>query len=107
MPQTPPSRIEYRNGSNALIAEAVADADGLTLRAFDGQGGLMAYVQVSPLGRLDVSTGGGVLAMDADGKWRITGATLAFEVGLDLPTSDPLMAGWPWNDGGTVKVSNG
>jgi hypothetical protein len=101
-----PDRIEHRNAQGALIAEAVADADGLTLRVFDGDA-QRAYLQVSTLGRIDFTTGGGVFAMDADGNVKITGLKLALEIGLDLSTSDPLVPGWPWNDNGLVRISAG
>lgn len=100
------SKIEYRNGGQ-LVADAEASADGLTLRSFDAQGQLSAYVQVSP-GRLDVSTSAGVIALtngllDLGGDLQISGQFRA----ISLPTTDPVDEGRFWNDAGTVKVSAG
>ncbi len=101
-------RIEYRNGSNQIIADAEASADGLTLRAFDSTGALMASLQVNPQGRLDVDTGGATIAL-ANGLFEVNGdIQLGGQVrGQNLPSSDPLDYGKWWNDNGTLKVSAG
>lgn len=93
-----PERIEYRNGA-ALVAEAVCSADGVTLAVYDAQGGQTAYLQVNPQGRLDISTGGGVIAL-ADGLLELTGdlqISGSMVRAINLPGEDPADQGRLWN----------
>lgn len=99
MPQTP-DRIEYRSGT-ALIADAIASADGITLRALDGQGGQLAAVQVGVDGSFSVSTGGATVGLSADGGLVLMGNIdlQGTRLHLNLPTADPHDDGVAYLDG--------
>lgn len=104
-----PDRIEHRNASGQLIADAVASADGLTLRALDGAGGILAFAQVATDGGITLSSGGAVVSMTADGGLALNGNVdiQGVRLHLNLPMADPHIDGDAWNDAGTVKVSAG